>query len=261
MSQARDLQRLLDALAAIAAERVPLPPALRERGGPLGPQVADRLEAGDDVPRALAGLLTPAERDLLAGPWPDLASAALLVAEDLRLRRERRWAWAELLVRPLVSLVVVLGYVLVAAQGLALDLSIAWLVVAGGTLLVVIVTVLLAEAPRLRGMLPTLGARANHAAAATRYERAALVATWQLEEARLGPWLGEDLLRLAPILARPDAAEHCRRLARWHREAAVRAHRRLGHLLATALALVAGALLLAVASPGAEFLLRQVAIP
>ena len=260
MSTLRNLQLLLEATAAIAADRAPLPPGLRERGGPLGAFVADRLEAGEDLPTALTGLLPAAERDLLAGPRPDLASAALLVAEDLRLHRERRWAWADLLARPLISLLVVLVYVLMAARGLSLDLSLAWLGVAGGTLFLAIVTIVVAERPRLRRYLPTLGARADHAAAATRYERAALVAAWGLEEARLVSWLGADVLRLGPVLARPDAAEHCRRLARWHRDAATRAHRRLGHLVAVALILVAGALLLAVASPGAELLLRAMSV-
>ena len=48
------IEQLLRVIAATAAERLPLPPALRELDQPLARSIADRLEAGETLPAALS---------------------------------------------------------------------------------------------------------------------------------------------------------------------------------------------------------------
>ena len=249
----RGLEQLLAAAARAAAIQAPLPDILRQEGGPDGPAIARRLDAGEDLPTALAHHLTPAERELLAGPRPGLEAVALLLLETRRQARERRWAWADLLLRPSLSLVVVGIATGFMAQEWELALTRGWLMAAGGTLLVV--TVLLVLAPRWAAHLPWLSAWDRHRQQAERLERAALVARWNLDEARLVPWLGRDLGQLGGVLGRPGAEAHCRRLAAWHRAAATTAHHRLGLAMAFLITLAAAFLLLAVATPGAATLL------
>jgi hypothetical protein len=261
---ARQVEQLLRAAAEAAAARAPLPPVLRLRCGALGATVAERLEAGADVRQALAGALPAATLDLLAGPRPGLAQAALLVAEDLRLQRERGQLWRDVLVRPAISLGVVLAYALLVAwqrgAGLgAAGLAWGWLAVALGATAVLIATVWIAGRPAAHRHLPWLGSLAHHARQAERYERAGLCADWRLPEAGLIPWLGADLSGLGSVLARADAAGHCRRLADWHRAAARRAQQVLGQILAFQMALIAGALLLAAAAPAWQGVLATVA--
>lgn len=250
----RSVESLLRIVAETAAARAPLPPILRARCGAFGAAVAARLEQGADLRSALSGVLSPATCDLLAGPLPGLEHSALLVAEDLRLRRERRHVWQDLLLRPAISLVVVLAYaVVVATQGYGdlttAGLAWAWVVVALAATMLLLATVWFAGRPSISRHLPSFGALQHHASQAERYERAALCAAWRLPEARLIPWLGADLSGLGPVLARADAVGHCRRLAQWHRGATLRAQRLVGMVLALQLAVIAGCLLLAVAAP------------
>lgn len=253
----RQLEVLLRAAGEAAAVQAPLPAALRAHGGPLGPAVATALEGGADLRAALAGLLPPRQLDLLAGERPPLAQAALLVAEDLRLAREARWRWFEILVQPVVSLLAVLAYALVAGAWSGSGLALAWVAVAGVGTVLLAGAVAVASRPALAGVLPWLGALALHARQAGRYERAALCARWRLPEAQLAPLLGADLAGLGPVLARADGEAHCRRLADWHRASALRAQARVARVLALLLAVIAGCLILAAAAPAVGALVAE----
>lgn len=241
------IEDLMRTIARAAAERLPLPPALRELGSPVAIATAERLERGDTLPGALAGALDPALADLLAGPRPGTAEAALLVAEWLRMRRADRIAAVARLAHPACGLVVITATVAVIAwAGPAPHAG--WLATAAvfcaGTLLLV-------GASRA-GRLPGLGDGALHARLAGAYEKAALVARWRLPEERLVPLLGDDLVRLAPVLADPGAEPHCRRLAAYHREAEARSRRRLWWTVMAMGYLAGGCLLLAAAVPAVD---------
>lgn len=244
------IEELLRTIARAAAERRPLPPALRELRSPVAGAVADRLERGETLPAALAGTLDPALADLLAGPRPDTAAAALLAAEWLRLRRADRVAAIARLVHPASGLLVVSAAVVVVAMAGPAPLA-GWLAAAGVALAG---AVLLAVAGRwtLAERMPALGALRLHARLAGSYEKAALVARWRLPEDRLEPLLGPDLQRLAPVLADPGAEGHCRQLAAYHRDAAARASRRLWWVVMALGYVAGGCLLLAAAVPTYE---------
>jgi len=246
---ARQVEILLRAAAEAAAARAPLGAALRLRAGNLGATVATALDGGADLRAALHGALPAWQLDLLAGPRPPLDQAALMVAEDIRLARERRWRWVEILGQPALSLAIVLAYALIAGSADGAGLALSWLLVAAPATALVIIAVVIGGRPGSGLHLPWLGALGHHARQAGRYERAALCARWQLPEELLVPWLGADLAGLGPVLARADAQAHCRRLAAWHRAATVRAQNRLGRILAVLLALIAGCLILATATP------------
>jgi len=248
----RQIEVLLRAAAEAAAARAPMPEALRAHGGTLGATVATALEGGADLRTALAGALPPQQLDLLAGPRPPLEHAALLVAEDIRLARERRWRWFEILAQPALSLVIVLVYALVASAWGGSGLALAWVLAAAAATGLLVAAVAFAGRPGPGRHLPWLGALGHHARQAGRYERAALCARWRLPEERLAPLLGADLAGLAPVLARADAETHCRRLAVWHREATARAQTRFCRVLALLLAIIAGCLLLATAVPAVQ---------
>jgi len=241
---------VLRIIAAAASERRPLSPALREQGSPLALAVADRLDAGSTLPEAFAGSLGPELADLLAGPRPGTAEAALLAADWLRQRRADRVAAVARLIHPLCGLLLVAAAVGVTAwYGSAPQAG--WLA-AGGVLFGGAVLLLCAGASGLAARLPHLAAVQLHARLASAYERAALVARWRLPEDRLAPLLGDDLPRLAPLLADPGAEPHCRRLAAYHREAELRSRRRLWWMVMALGYLAGGCLLLAAAVPMVE---------
>lgn len=238
------IEQILRVIAATAAERRPLPPALRELGHPLATTVAERLERGEPLPAALSGALGPELADLLAGPRPGTAEAALLVAEWLRMRRADRVAAVARVAHPLCGLVAVTaGIALVAWFGPSPHAG--WLA-AAAVLLAGVVLLISAGATR---RFPFLAAGALHARLATAYEKAALVARWRLPEGSLVPLLGEDLERLSPVLSDPGAEVHCRRLASYHREAESRARRRLWWTVMSLGYIAGGCLLLAAAIP------------
>ena len=241
------IAELIQTIASAAQQRLPLSPALRDLGTPLALTVADRLDGGATLPVALTGALDPELADLLAGPRPDTASAALLVAEWLRLRRADRLAAIERLAHPLFGLIAVAGAaVLVTSLGPTPQAG--WLA-AAAVLLVGSVLLACAGTGAWAVRLPHLAAAGLHARLAGRYERAALVARWRLPEERLTPLLGDDLSHLAPVLAEPGAEEHCRRLATYHRTAEHGARRRLWWTVMALGYLAGGCLLLAAAVP------------
>jgi hypothetical protein len=241
------IEQLLRVIAATAAERLPLPPALRELDHPLARSVADRLERGETLPVALSGALGPELADLLAGPRPGTAEAALLVAEWLRMRRADRVAAIARIAHPLCGLVVMtVGVVLTAWAGPSPHAG--WFA-AAAVLLAGAVLLTSASVTGLARRLPHLAAGALHARLASSYEKAALVARWRLPESGLVPLLGGDLERLAPVLADPGAEVHCRRLAEYHRDAESRARRRLWWAVMALGYLAGGCLLLAAAVP------------
>ena len=238
---------VLRIIAAAASERRPLSPALREMGSPLAVAVADRLDAGSTLPEAFAGSLGTELADLLAGPRPGTAEAALLAADWLRQRRADRVAAIARLTHPLCGLLLVAAAVGVTAWYGAAPHA-AWLA-AGGVLLGGAVLLACAGAGSLAARMPHLSAVRLHARLASSYERAALVARWRLPEERLAPLLGDDLPRLAPMLADPMAEPHCRRLAAHHRAAELRARRRLWWTVMALGYIAGGCLLLAAAIP------------
>lgn len=240
-------EELLRVIARAAGERRPLPPALRELGTPLALAVAGRLDAGDTLPAALGGAIDPTLADILAGPRPGTAEAALLVAEWLRMRREARLAAVARLTHPLCGLVVVAAATaLVAWFGPSPQAG--WLA-AGAVLVAGAVLLAAAGWSGAAIRLPHLAAAGLHARLAGCYERAALVARWRLPEERLAPLLGGDVARLAPVLADPGAEEHCRRLAEYHRSAERRAAHRMWWLIMTIGYIAGGCLLLSAAVP------------
>lgn len=245
------IEDILHTIAQAAAERRPLPPALRELAQPLALALADRLDAGEPLSTALRDSLGADLADLLAGPRPDTASAALLVSAWLRLRNNDRLDAIERLTHPLCGLVAISGMsALVMTVGPAPQVS--WLI-AATILLIGAAFIVVASSPRFAERMPHLAALARHARLASRYERAALVARWRLPEAQLGPLLGADLIRLAPILADPGAEDHCRQLALYHRAASQRARRRLWWLIMALGYLAGGCVLLATAVPVVEW--------
>jgi hypothetical protein len=241
------IEQLLRVIAATAAERRPLPPALRELDHPLARSVADRLDGGETLPAALAGAIGPELADLLAGPRPGTAEAALLVAEWLRMRRADRVAAIARIAHPLCGLVMITAAVALTAWA-GPSPHAGWFA-AAAVLLAGAVLLTCASVTGLARRLPHLAAGALHARLATSYEKAALVARWRLSESGLAPLLGEDLDRLAPVLADPGAEVHCRRLAEYHRGAEVRARRRLWWTVMALGYLAGGCLLLAAAVP------------
>ncbi|MEK7412296.1 MAG: hypothetical protein AAB263_03135 [Planctomycetota bacterium] len=241
------IEELLRVIALAATEHRPLPPALRELGHPLALHVADRLDQGESLPAAMSGAVDPVLADLLAGPRPSTAEAALLVAEWLRMRQADRLAAITRVTHPLCGLVVVTAATLLVAWfGPAPHAG--WLA-AAGVLLSGSVLLVCAGLSAANHRLPNLAAGGVHARLAACYERAALVARWRLPEERLVPLLGEDLTRLAPVLADPGAEDHCRRLAVYHRNAEQRARQRLWWLVMALGYLAGGCLLLAAAVP------------
>ena len=245
------ITELMQTIAQAAQQRLPLPPALRELGTPVALTVAERLDAGATLPVALSDALSPELADLLAGPQPDTASAALLVAEWLRLRQADRIAAIERLTHPALGLLAVTASaVVVAAFGTAPQS--AWLV---ATAILGAGSVVLACAANGTWALklPHLSFAGLHAGLHARlagcYERAALVARWRLPEERLASLLGDDLPRLAPVLAEPSAEIHCRRLAAYHRTAELDARRRLWWMVMALGYFAGGCLLLAAAIP------------
>lgn len=241
------IEQLLRVIAATAAERRPLPPALREVDSPVARSIADRLERGETLPAALSGALEPGLADLLAGPRPGTAEAALMVAEWLRMRRDGRVAAIARIAHPLCGLVVVTaGVVLTAWAGPSPQagwFAAAAVLLAGAMLLVCVSVTGLAR------RLPHLASGALHARLASSYEKGALVARWRLPESGLATLLGGDIERLAPVLADPGAEVHCRRLAEYHRVAEARARQRLWWAVMALGYLAGGCLLLAAAVP------------
>ncbi len=241
------IDEVLHVIAQAAGERRPLPPALRELGSPLALAIADRLDEGVSLPVAVQGSLGPELADLLAGPRPDTAAAALLISEWLRLRRNDRLDAIERLTHPLCGLVAIAAMVVLVAN-IGPAPAAGWLS-AAAVLMVGALVVCAAGSLRLAGHLPQLASLARHARLAGCYERAALVARWRLPDERLALLLGEDFIRLAPVLADPGAEDHCRQLAAYHRAAAQRARRRLWWVVMALGYLAGGCLLLAAAVP------------
>jgi hypothetical protein len=237
-----DLDGILRAVAAAAERREAIAPALRSSGVPGAEAIAERLERGETLPAALAGIASPEVCDLLAGPRPPLAQAALLAAEDLRIRRQRRQLLIDALSYPVTAMIVLLG----SATWLWLRFDMApaatwlWLLLPG-LALVAAVPVLASLNEGLAVRLGTLTAWNLHARRAARYERAALVARWRLPEAEAVRVLGDELPPVAGVLGHPEAERHCRDLAAYHRTAAGRGARRLALVLSIGLYLMAGA--------------------
>jgi hypothetical protein len=240
------IEALLATIAAAAERREPLPAALRASGVRWAEAVAARLDAGDDLPTALSGLVSPELAQLLAGPRPPLEHAALLGAATLANQRQGRALVLDLLAWPVVCLIAAsaaLGTV-AGPLGLPLDGRWLWLLIPG--LIIGLVPVAGWRFEALCHHLPWLCGWALHTRRAWRYERAALAARWRLDETDLDR-LGTDLRQLGPILGRPEAEAHCQRLAQWHRTAATNARQRLGQIGAALLLIMAGALILAAA--------------
>ena len=241
-----DAEGLLRVIAATAQAGAPLPPALRASGVAGAGPLADALDAGMDVPTALAGVLPEGLRRLLGGDHPPLDQAALLAAAALRRARSERFDTLVALAQPLAGLLAAVVALVLVAGPLGLRPDWRWLPAASAGLAVALLPLagLLGEGMAVR--LPWLAGWGLHRRRAWRYERAALVARWRLPEERLALF-GADLIPLGPVLARPDAEAHCQRLAAWHAACALRARRRLLLVAALGLHLIAAAIIVAAA--------------
>ena len=239
-------EALLDVIAIAASERYPLPAALCASGVAGAEALALRLDAGEDLTTACAGLIPPDIAMLIAGPRPPLEHAALLGAAILRDRRAARGRLFDLVAWPVVCLGATVAALITVAGPLGLPLDHRWWPVVVITLVIALAPLLALVSENVAVRLPWLCGWHLHAQRAWRYERAALAARWRLDETALD-LLGTDLRRLGPVLARPDAEGHCRRLAEWHQQAGKRAQRRLGLVLAAALLVMGGALILTAA--------------
>lgn len=237
---------LLELIAHAAAQRQDLTSALAASELPQAAELAVRLRAGATLVEALADRLDPQLRNVLAGPRPNLAEAALFVSEELRLRQVIREESLAALAHPLGTVLVVGGTCLsfLIHEGQVPELP--WLFAAGG-LLILAMLPLLALLPGLGRRFPVLAGAGLHGALARRYARGALVARWQLTEAQVAGWFGGELACLGPLLARAGAELHLRRLAEHHRRAAISARRRLAVISGAMLYLGCGALLVATA--------------
>ena len=250
------LEDLLQVIATAASERRPLPEALRASGLAGAQPLADALATHGDLRRALADRLDPRHLDLLAGPRPPLEQSALLVAHDLRRRRETRAAWIMALAQPLATVAAMVAALVVIGRHEALAIGGAgWLAAIPGLFCLVLpLAGLLSE--RVARLLPWLCGWKHHARRADRFSRAALAARWRLPEAGLVTLLGADVLALGPVLASPGAENHCRRLADYHRERAAACTRRATLMASTGCLLIAGAILLTALSAPIDDLLR-----
>ncbi len=239
------IEHLLRVVASAATRGSPLPEALDAYGSPLARNVAQRLRAGATLPDAVRQELGDELADLLAGPQPPVDGAALLVAEHLRLRRQERLDQLATLFHPLLTLVTTAIAVPLILRVMGQPPALVWLSLAIVLVIAAILLPICAGRTAIARHLPALAMLNQHATLAQRYERAALVARWRLSEARLAPFLGEDLAAIAPVLSAVGAEDHCRRLASYHREAQLRARHRLHRTIQVLVLLAGGALVLA----------------
>jgi hypothetical protein len=242
MSPLSRVEAILRVVATAAARHEPLPAALADLATPEAHLVAQRLNAGNDLPTAVQTLLPAEQRALLAGPRPPLATVALLAADELAERRAVRAGWFDQLAHPLLSLLLVTSVAVIVTPRFGLTLAYGWICAA---MSVAMLAVLLAyAATRQRS-----GGHGLHRQLAQRWERAAVAARWGLPEAQLATWFGTEVAQIGRVLSRPDAEGHCRRLAAWHRETAVRTQRRLAMGIALLVLLAGAAMVLATAVP------------
>lgn len=243
-----DAEALLRLIAATAAAGAPLPPALRASGLAGADRLAAALDAGADLPAALAGTVPDHLRHLLTGDQPPLDQAALLAAGAIAATRQGRAELLLALAQPIAGLLAAATALALVAGPLGLRPDWRWIPAGAAGMAIALLPLAVDRLEEgLAARLPLLGSWGLHRRRAWRYERAALVARWRLPEERLA-LLGADLIPLGPVLARPDAEEHCRRLAAWHTDGARRAYRRLAWMMALGLHLIAATLILAAAA-------------
>ncbi|MBA2481955.1 MAG: hypothetical protein H0V44_14915 [Planctomycetes bacterium] len=244
---ARDLEGLLRHIAAAAVRREDLVVALRASDIRGAQRVAAVLERGDTLAQALTEDAPEPVLALLAGPRPPLEYAALLAAEELRARRVRHEVMRHRLAYPITSLVMIaaaMGW-MVHRCGAPLDLRWLWTAVPG--VVVLAGALILPWCHELvTARVPIVGTWSYHVARAGWYARAMLASRWRMTEDDIERYLGSDLARLAPVLGRADAEEHCARLAAYHRDVGDRHARWLARIVAAAITSLAAAVMLAV---------------
>lgn len=218
---------LLREIAALAAERRALPEGLRASGLAGSSQLADALQAGADLPTALAGLVPKAVAAELSR-HRDLALGACLAADEWEAAGERRQALRTAVMDPLLSAAAMVAILFGLHHWLGLRPVGSWWLLALPAPLVVLLAVL--PWPRSWPLGP-IAAWRRHAATAGRYARAAVVVRWRLPEAEASRLLGADLAGLGPMLGSPAAEASCQRLRDHHRRAARRASRRLAWII------------------------------
>ena len=218
-----DTARLLEVVRDAAVRGDDLVAALRGCGLPGATVAADRLAAGATLPAAVAGLIPARTAVLLAGGIPPLATVAALLADEAWRQAARRRMVIDHLAYPLACVVLLMFMAITLTWFLPHSLWYAPLVSAGWSLPPAFLALVVMAAPWLPRSwhLPGSG-WAAHLDHASRWTRAALAVQWRLTEAQALRLLGTNLEGLASVLGSADAERHCRMLADWHRQAALR---------------------------------------
>ena len=234
---------LLEAVAEAARQGRPLPEALRLTNLPGAHTVADRLEAGETLPQALAGLVPADLARVLQGSTPPLEVLASLAAAEAWRRAERRRQLSQHLSQPLASLVVVVLLAVALTTYLPPNTGYGTIASPWWALLPAVAALLVATGPWHR--------RGPGAAwwrswcQAERWARAGLAVRWRLTEAQAQDLLGQDLAGFGGLLGEPGAADHCALMARWHQQAAERRLAWTARAVAGLILLTGGAVVLA----------------
>jgi hypothetical protein len=220
---------LLEVVRDASARGNDVSAALRTCGLPRMSAVADRLDAGQTLPQALAGILPARLATLLVGGIPPLTTVAAILADEEWRRGERRRLVINLVAYPLASLATVGIIALCLLRFAPAGPWYGTLVAMRWAFVPAALAMLIVLAPWLPRILHMPGSGwSRHLDAASRWARAGLSAHWRLTEDQAVRLLGVDLQPMATILGSPGASDHCRMLAEWHRRAAHRS------LLATA---------------------------
>lgn len=218
-----DAARLLESIRDAAGRGDDLAAALRQSGVPGGVRAADRLDAGMDLPAAVAGLVPPRLAVLLGGTLPPLATLAALCADEAWRAAERRRLVAHHLAYPLASCALVAVIAVALARLLPPGPWYGPLASSSVALPPALLALLVAAAPWLPRSwhLPGSG-WIRHLDLAERWARAGLAVRWRLTEAQARAILGVDLDGFGGVLGQRGAEAHCATLARWHQRSALR---------------------------------------
>ena len=223
-----DVESVLKEIAKLARERRPLAQGLSESGLQGADSVVTALKAGQTLDQALTQVLGSEHLELLRMERLDLEQLALLISEDLALKRERRALILKTFAYPAFLLILAVLILIVAPIFSPLPLDWRWAIPLAPILLVIVTLPLLPWiSPRFSAQFPLFCGWHRHWHRAGRFRRAAVAADWRLPESELTALFGRDLSDLAPFLADQDASSGCQNLATYHQVASRRGLERL----------------------------------